>query len=539
MQKSSLPGLLLVLVLVVAVAIWLDAPTWLLLALLLLLAGLIGGLTGSDRPSGPPPPPEEPPAAQFPPEEFYVQDQVIVRGPGGAVTAVIEALGDVLQTSRLDRLEFGQLDTAVRDCLSGCEAFDFADLVVDLYQLAGTETDVAAAIRAIEQAVGRGSDVRAEPNWLSGHPWDPTGSPWEPTGSPWDPTGSSSGGGAGAPADHFLTQWPFRQIALAEGDYSVAGRGVRIGVFDTSPFGDERTEGGAGRAIPWVTQPTPLTLALTPYPTPPLTEEQDLSSHGLFSAGLAHAVAPAAQIELIRVLNANNKGDLFTLNRALFDFILTHAPGQRPEGEIGAVINMSLGLRVPPGEAGFNLPAEVQSLRDVLRAADCAGIVVVAAAGNDSANLPQPDPAHLPANWTAVIGVAGSNQEQGRSCFSNRGELAAPAGHGRLNDAVPPQFIPANDTAVLSVIGPILQTGQHSGFAYWSGTSFAAPMVSGLAALVVEQGGGSLSPREVRQRIECGLTPVRDGALGKGIIHVPRTLDCATAVGQTAVSHKE
>lgn len=518
MQNRSTQGLVFVLIMVLAVLVWLDVSGWLLLMLFLLLLGLVGGMLGKEPP--PPTEPPEPPRQEYPPEEFFVQEQIVVRGPRAEVETAVRATGN---PTRLERLDFAGLDARLRDCLAGCDGFDFGDFVIDLYHLSGSERDVAAAIRAIEGAVGRGSSVRAEPNWLSGHPWDPTGSPWEPTGSPWDPTGSG-GGGNPAQAAHFLTQWAFKEIGLTA-ENRAAGRGVRIGLFDTSPFAAEEVAGGNGRSIPWVNEPAPLTLALAHYETPPATEERDLSSHGLFAAGIAHAVAPAADIQLIRVLNANNKGTLFSLNQALFDFVRANGAA---DGQIGVVINLSLGIRLPPGEAGFALPLEVQSLRDLLRLADCAGMVVVAAAGNDSANQPAAEPAHLPANWPTIIGVAGSTQERGRATFSNRGELAAPAGNGRY-DQTTAQFLPANDACTAgdcpyALIGPVHKTAENSGFAYWSGTSFAAPMVAGLAALVIERGGGGLSPKEVRRIIECGLTPVEDGALGKGIIHVANTL---------------
>ncbi|MBK8988081.1 MAG: S8/S53 family peptidase [Chloroflexi bacterium] len=533
MQNRSTQGLVFVLILVLAILVWLDAPGWLLLILFLLLLGLVGGLMGEERPS-PPTEPPEPSRQEYPPEEFYVQDQVIVSGPAAQVAAAVQAAEAIIRPEPLRRITFGALDADTRICLNDCADGDFADFVINLYQLSGSEAAVAAAIAAINRAVGRGSAVRAEPNWLSGHPWDPTGSPWDPTGSPWDPTGSSGADSQSAPPELFLKQWALQQIELSGARPPGSGRGVRIGVFDTSPYDDRLVMAGSHRALDWVTEPAPLSIQLANYPVPAIDNAQkDLSNHGVFAAGLAHAVAPAADIHLIRVLNRNNKGDLFSLNQALFDFVKANAPGQRPSDIIGAVINLSLGIRVPPDEAGFNLPVGVQSLRDILRAAQCAKIVVVAAAGNDSANLPQPEPANLPANWSPIIGVAGSNYEQGRGCFSNRGDLAAPGGDGRPDPTNPTHFIPANDVCggqdcPTAVIGPVIKTDSNTGFAYWSGTSFATPLVSGLAALVIERGGGQLSPPEVRQIIECGLTAVTDPHLGKGIINVRQTLDqCA------------
>ncbi len=406
-----------------------------------------------------------------------------MRGPLSAVEQAITAASQSVQLSRKSRIQFGDLDSATRDCLNNCAQIDFADFVLDLYTLNGSYEDVAAAVRAINQAVGKGSDVQAEPNWLSGQPWVATGSPWVATGSPWVATGSGSADEHAAEPAFFMKQWAFSEIGLHEKDDGSRGRGVRIGVFDTSPYttGTEQTP-------PWVNEPTPLALELAQYPVPASSPgDLDLRSHGLFAAGLAHAIAPEAHIQLIRVLGNHNIGDLFTLNLALFEFIKAHT---QENDALGAVINLSLGIRVPPDEAKFNLPTMVQSLRDILQAAQCANIVVVAASGNNSANLPQPEPANLPANWPEILGVASSTQTQDRSCFSNQGNIAAPGGNGRFDGK---QCVPANQDCdspdcSYAVIGPVLKTDDNTGFAYWSGTSFAAPLVTGLAALVIEKG---------------------------------------------------
>ncbi|MGB4870989.1 MAG: hypothetical protein WBP47_13120, partial [Candidatus Promineifilaceae bacterium] len=325
MRNRSTLVLLLLLVLVLLALVLLDAPPWLLLALLLIVGGLLAGLMGEKRPSAPP---QQPPAPAYPPEEFFIQDQLIVSGPTAAVVTAVQAAGAIIRPEPLRRITFADLDAAVRACLNDCAEVDFGDYIIDLYQLSGSETAVADAIAAINRAVGRGSSVRAEPNWLSGHPWDPTGSPWDPTGSPWDPTGSSGGSSQSAPPELFLRQWAFQQIDLFGPRQAGTGRGVRIGVFDTSPY-----ESQAAATLDWVNKPSPLSLKLANYPVPAANNAQkDLSNHGIFSAGLAHAVAPTADIQLIRVLNNNNIGDLFTLSHALFDFIKNNVHEQLPEG---------------------------------------------------------------------------------------------------------------------------------------------------------------------------------------------------------------
>lgn len=472
---------------------------------------------------------------KYPPEEFYVTGEVIIRGPAKAVeSAVGQASGRAgIELSHLDRIDYSELEDAVRNCLSECSPTDFNSFVIDLYSLTGTEKSVAAAIRAINDAVGRGSDVRAEPNWLSGYPWEPTGSPWEPTGSPWEPTGSANEDEQKAPSSLFMEQWAFKQIELDKKVDSSSGRKVRIGILDTSPFEGERL---SRMTLDWVAEPTPLTVTLNNrYRLPEAKKNHvDLSSHGVFAAGLAHAIAPNAEVQMIRVLNKNNLGDLYYLLKAIFEFIKENTFIDLPDNHdrYGAVLNMSLGVRVPPDEAGMGLPLEVQSMRDLLQAAKCAGIMVVAASGNNSANMLRPEPANLPANWPEILSVAASDQEETRACFSNQGNIGAPGGDGKTKVGDPNSCEPANKDCAkaqsdckYSVIGPVLKTDKNTGFAYWSGTSFSTPMVAGLAACVIEMGRGKLSPDAVRHIIECGAKVVDAPDIGNRIINVPATLN--------------
>jgi hypothetical protein len=49
-------------------------------------------------------------------------------------------------------------------------------------------------------------------------------------------------------------------------------------------------------------------------------------------------------------------------------------------------------------------------------------------------------------------------------------------------------------------------------------------LVSGLAALVVEAGAGSLSPEEVEKILLCGAAPNGDDPQAVNVINLPRTL---------------
>jgi subtilisin family serine protease len=340
-----------------------------------------------------------------------------------------------------------------------------------------------------------------------------------------------------ADADLFMEQWAFKHIGLHDREDDFKGRNVQIGIFDTWPE-ELIDEDSTVKPLSWVSEPSLLEPEIINHfrLLEPEARDYDLSSHGLFSAGLAHAIAPEAKIQIYRVLNKNNKGALFSIMRATFEFILDFTSEETADDDqqkLGAVINMSLGIRVPPEAAGITLPAEVLSFRDLLLAARCAGIVVVAASGNNSAKAQLPEPANLPANWPENIGVAASNFYRKMSCFSNQGNIAAPGGDGVQSKHNPDGCIGAiglcepDRDCEYAIIGPVLQEGGNTGFAFWNGTSFSSPMVAALAACVVEKGQGRFSPDKVRSILECGATdPDPEGYLGAGIINIPRTMDC-------------
>lgn len=151
------------------------------------------------------------------------------------------------------------------------------------------------------------------------------------------------------------------------------------------------------------------------------------------------------------------------------------------------VINMSLG--------GFFTSG---TLRTAVAYAIDRGVVVVAAAGNEATSNPT-----YPASYPGVIGVSATTPSDQRASFSNFGifvDVAAP-GTG------------------------ILSTTADGGYQAWSGTSMAAPVVAGLAALLVGQ-NPSRTPAQVEAIIEQTAddigTPGRDDLFGYGRINARR-----------------
>lgn len=486
----------------------------------------------------------------YPPEEFFVEDELIVSGPAGAVENATTALIDNGTISEPDRLEVRELPGAAQCPGLSERPNQGQDLVIDRYTILDEGTDVATLINTIQN-----DQVVAEPNRIIGLPWEIEGSPWEIEGSPWEIEGSLGGSAvtASAEADASPEQWAFGKHGIELPDLPdtpwPTGNEILVGVFDTLPF---YAEADQPREIDidwvksgWVSDPPSLTLTALSLETDAdsLAGGGDLGSgminHGLFVAGLIHAIAPDSTIQLIRVLDKENVGDLFTLTESLHDFLQT----SNLERYEGAVINMSLGIRIPPLEARnlSGLPREINSLRDLIAIARCSNVVVVAAAGNNSARVSVPELPNLPAAWSSVIGVSASNINKGRACFSNLGDIGAPGGDGRETDGPAEICRPRNHECLdaecpFAVIGPISKTlTTSSGFAYWTGSSFAAPMVSGLAAQVLDEANGNLTPAQVQAIIECGAVPSNDRYLGAGVINVRRTIEeCIALPAQAA-----
>ncbi len=157
------------------------------------------------------------------------------------------------------------------------------------------------------------------------------------------------------------------------------------------------------------------------------------------------------------------------------------------------IINLSL------GESGTACSSLVQ---DAVSSAAAAGVVIVAAAGNDGSYV------NSPANCIGVIPVGATDSNDEVASFSSRGSELAERG----------------------VAAPgvnILTTDISSGVAYDDGTSFASPMVAGLAALIISA-RPEYTPSQVRYILRNSAddlgTAGPDNIYGAGRINAFRAL---------------
>jgi subtilisin family serine protease len=187
--------------------------------------------------------------------------------------------------------------------------------------------------------------------------------------------------------------------------------------------------------------------------TAPQQDISDGNGHGTHVAGIIAAaangrgvvgVAPRARIMTVKVLDAQGAGTTGAV-----------ADGIRYAVANGArVINLSLKSEAPDPRVG-----------EAIAAALTARALVVVAAGNDGADIDRAPsyPASIPAPNLLAVAATTPAEGRGLAGFSNYGVLS-------VQLAAPGQ--------------EILSTANDGGYAVESGTSMAAPMTSGVAALM-------------------------------------------------------
>jgi hypothetical protein len=470
----------------------------------------------------------------------FVRNQVVITGPRPRVRGVLGDMPEIFAGPPIAEIDLGELRGRLRatqseqsDEASGQEpkmgarylGDDENELIISIYRLPEDLAVEEAIERLRDEPSVRDAGIYVEPNYLIG------GSRGCIEGGP---AGVGVPGGGQTP---FWEQWALEEagIDLEVLGAQAPGQEIRVAVFDTSPF-----IAPGGWRIPWihpfldlcVSHPEPLAYVMPKEPG------DYYSDHGLFVSGLIHAIAPLSDIHLIRVLNEHNLGDLGTLVLALARFM--RAEIRRAGTLARTVFNLSLGLNADPGVEGSwlwrmkdailaldavrgfaradfrkaDLP--VVYLEETLLTAQQWDATVVAAAGNDSNATPPPmgpnvaDP-DIPASYPSVIGVAGHNVEQKRSSFSNAGDVAAPGGNG------PPNEEPLDGSGNIRspcdwLIGLSMRSAPSTGYMYWMGTSFAAPLVAGRAARILADGG---QPSQVCPALAANVENP-GGALGVG-----------------------
>lgn len=262
-------------------------------------------------------------------------------------------------------------------------------------------------------------------------------------------------GSAGTSGFDPAVPWPQQQLGFSRVWQVTRGAGVTVAVVDTGVDGQQPFLRGA--VLPGIDVINGSGAADT-----------DCDGHGTFVAGLIAGrqrtgfgfagVAPGATILPVRQANSTSDGTAHTLAAGIVAAVNAHAQ----------VINVSIVTAAP-----------TQELTDAVKYAVAHDVVIVAAAGNDysSGNAVQ-----YPAALPGVLAVGAVDASGKRASFSETGPDIGVVAPG------------------VNLLGPVARTSGLVTVA--GGTSFAAPFVAGVAALIRSY-HPALTAAQVINRIEA------------------------------------
>jgi len=224
-------------------------------------------------------------------------------------------------------------------------------------------------------------------------------------------------------------------------------------------------------------------------------EIDPLAGHGTFIAGLVHQGCSDADILAWRVIQSDGtivESDLVDALTKIAELVRRHAAGEEG-GHAIDVLSLSMGYyHETPEDLLFD-----PTMYDLLEMMGECGTVVVASAGNDATARPMYPAAFAP--WSdgggvstrpeclPVISVGSLNPDDSTALFSNSGPWVRAYQPGAAIVSTIPPFQgglePMARTTAFGREREAIDPDDFSGgFAVWSGTSFAAPLLAGRLA---------------------------------------------------------
>jgi subtilisin family serine protease len=279
--------------------------------------------------------------------------------------------------------------------------------------------------------------------------------------------------------------WHLRTIGLEaarERGFTGSGSGITIAVLDTGidPTHPELEDKVAGA----------YTFDVNAWEARPMVPSQDTDGHGTHVAGLLCGtevgVAPGARV-LSGVMIPGGFGNLS-------DFILAMEwAASRPEVQI---VNMSAGI-----------PGYVPEMREAVTGLLAVGVLPVFATGNEGRNRTR-----SPGNYIEPVAVGATNRRNRVASFSSSGTLLADSHLYTVPDLVAP-----GEGVYSSVMG--------GGYEAWNGTSMATPIVSGVAALMLEKYPDMTTTDLIEELLStCEALAQPADRQGKGLVRVEAAL---------------
>jgi serine protease AprX len=285
----------------------------------------------------------------------------------------------------------------------------------------------------------------------------------------------------------------------------VSGRGVTVAVLDT---GVDGTHGDlSGRVVQNLRLADTQSLGAGfnyPIAAPSLPNTDPLHGHGTFVAGIIAGngqqsggkyagVAPGANI---LGLSAGDASLLFVLSG--FDYLLTNGS--------------SFGVRVVNCSFSANTIFDINDPVNIgTRMLTTNGINVVFSAGNTGPGQDSLNPYSV-APW--VISTGATDNQSRLADFSSRGEFGSPLFRPTLvAPGVGTVSLRASTVASATTVGGLLESDTQlsaNELPYYTtgrGTSFSAPHVAGVVALMLEA-NPQLTPAQIRDILQRTATPL-------------------------------
>jgi Subtilase family len=266
----------------------------------------------------------------------------------------------------------------------------------------------------------------------------------------------------------------------------------------------------------------------TPVTDNPLVGELNPDiGHGTFIAGIVRQVEPDARVLSVRITHSDgiaSEGDIICALGLVAEQVLC---ADDPAAMID-VVSLSLGyFDESPTLADLAYTSGLWQAVELLLGL---GVVVVAAAGNYSTSQPFYPAAFTellpPADTVPLISVGALNPNGSRALFSDDGGWVSAWAAGAAVLSTFPDDIDASRRPEVRVPGrgpsPAERTAldpddYRGGFAVWSGTSFAAPMIAALVARSLKEGAAGPGGRKLnapgaaaaRDRAKAALTSLK------------------------------
>jgi serine protease AprX len=299
------------------------------------------------------------------------------------------------------------------------------------------------------------------------------------------------------------------------------GAGIGIAVIDSgvTAWHDDLSRGGVSRTYPYGDQRVSMFVDFVNGHEQPYDDNGHgthvagiIAGNGYDSRGEKAGIAPNASIVALKVLDAEGEGTISNVIAALDWIVANHATYDI------RVVNISVGAPVFESYWTDPLTLAVKAVVD-------RGIVVVGAAGNFGLNLDDEvqfggvtAPANAP--WVLTVGASSTQGTLTRGDdvmadyssngptfidFSAKPDLVAP-GTGTVSLAAPGSSFGETKAAYLLDGQPVLG---YKPYLSLTGSSMAAPVVSGTVALMLEA-NPALTPNLVKAILQYTAQPYAD-----------------------------